>query len=110
MLSFNTGSLDVYVTCFSDVVNRVPGLGLRVWAYMVGQALLRLLLDLLLYLFLSLIFGACVLGLRVYSFKPNQCVLFFSIARRFSYKLFSNYSQKIYIFICVLEFLYFHIF
>ena len=30
------GSLDVYVICFSDGVNRVPDLGLRVWAYVVG--------------------------------------------------------------------------
>ena len=51
------GSLDVYVTCFSDGVNRVPGLGLRVWAYMVNRTLLCLLLGLLLYPFLNLAFG-----------------------------------------------------
>ena len=34
-----TGSLDVYVTCFSDEVDRVPDLGFRVWAYVVGRAL-----------------------------------------------------------------------
>ena len=30
------GSLDVYVTCFSAGVDWVHGLGLRVWAYVVG--------------------------------------------------------------------------
>ena len=31
-----TGSLDVYVICFSNGVDRVLGLNLRVWAYVVG--------------------------------------------------------------------------
>ena len=38
-------------------MNRVPGLGLRVWAYVVGRSLLCLLLGLFLYLFLNLTFG-----------------------------------------------------
>ena len=51
------GSLDVYVTCLLDGVNRVLGMGLRVLAYVVGRALLCILLGLLLYPLSNLAFG-----------------------------------------------------
>ena len=49
--------MDVYVTCFSDGVNRVPGLSLRVWAYVMDRALFYLLLGLFLYSLSDLTFG-----------------------------------------------------
>ena len=65
------GSLDVYVTCFSDGVNWVPGLGLRVWAYVEGQALLCLLLGLFLYPLSNLAFGLGSEPTQVWFWTPS---------------------------------------
>ena len=65
------GSLDIYVTCFSDGVNRVPGLGLCVWAYVVGRALLCLLLGLLLYPLSNLAFRLASEPTHVWFWIPS---------------------------------------
>ena len=54
-------------------MNRVPYLGLCVWAYVVGRALLCLLLGLLLYLFLILTFGLVFWACAPIVLNPISC-------------------------------------
>ena len=83
MFSFNTGSFDVYVTCFSDWVNGVPGLGFRVWTYMVGRALLCLLLGLLLYPLLNLAFRLVSKPTHVWFQTPSH-IIYYSLTIDYS--------------------------